>query len=83
MATLDISKTPLANMYRREGRDEGRTEGRTEGRRETLLEQGTEKFGEPPVEIANTIAAIADDLRLRDLLKRLIKATTWQNLLAE
>ena len=83
MATLDISKTPLANMYRREGRDEGRTEGRTEGRRETLLEQGAEKFGEPPVEIANAIAAIADDLRLRRLLKRVIQATSWQDLLNE
>ena len=36
MATLDISKTPLANVFR----NEGPKEGRIESRRETPMELG-------------------------------------------
>lgn len=49
--------------------------------RETLLDQGREKFGEPTVEQAAKLAAIANLPRLKRLAVRLIRVDSWDALL--
>ncbi len=77
MATLDISNTALANKFRKEGRSEGRSEGQIE----TILEQGRDKFGEPLAEVRAEIESIADDVRLRGMIKRMLHANSWKELM--
>jgi hypothetical protein len=79
MATLDISKTPLANMFRKEGR----IEGRIEEAREWILTQGTKRFGAITAEAQLTITHVADLERLHALRDRLLEVKSWQELLAE
>ena len=74
MATLDISQTPLANLFRREGR--------VEEAREAILAQGAKRFGAPPAEVAAAITAITDLTRLHLLRDSLLDVTSWQELLA-
>jgi hypothetical protein len=74
MATLDISQTPLANLFRREGR--------AEEARENILALGTRKFGPPPNDVAVAIHAIKDLPRLHLLRDALLEANSWQELLA-
>ncbi len=87
MASHDISHTPLANMFRKEGRVEGRKEGRkegwVEGQIETILELGEDRFGEPSDAVRATIEAITDEARIRQLRKRLLESNSWDELLAE
>ena len=67
-----------------EGREEGRAEGREEGRAEarallTLL--GEQKFGAPAPHVQAALAAIDDSARLEALARRLLAATSWDDLL--
>ncbi len=79
MATLDISHTPLANMFRKEGRVEGRIEGQIV----MFLEMGEDKLGEPADAVRATIQAITDEARIRQLRRRLPVVNSWDELLAE
>jgi hypothetical protein len=79
MATLDISKTPLANMFRKEGRVEGRVEEAREG----ILTQGTKRFGAITPEAKAAVGNITDLARLHALRDRLLDVNSWQELLAE
>jgi hypothetical protein len=76
MATHDISHTYRAKMFRDEGRFEEAREG--------IVEQGTDKFGPLPAEAETAINnAIADLGRLHTLRKRILKVSSWQELLAD
>ena len=89
----DIRDTPvyrvIAAMGREEGREQGRAEGRAEGREEgriaearrLLIEIGTEKLGAPDDATAATITAVGDITTLERLIRRLLTASTWQELL--
>ena len=78
MATHDISKTYLAEMFRAEGR----TEGRTEGVRDSILTIGSARFGAPPAEVLAALNSITDFDLLHRRLDRLFTAQSWQELLA-
>lgn len=77
MATLDISKTALANLFRREGRDEGRVEEA----RESVLGLGRKRFGPPSAEVEAAIQAVSDLARLHELRDRLLDVADWRDLL--
>lgn len=70
----------------RRGMEQGLREGRTEGRAEEavsmLLLQGGEKFGSPAPEQERTLRSIHDLTKLETLIKRILKANTWDELLA-
>jgi predicted transposase YdaD len=61
----------------------GREEGRTEGLRESILAQGEEKFGPPSAEQVAALVAITDAARLHTISKKLLHASTWDELLTE
>jgi hypothetical protein len=71
MATLDISKTDYYRMVQ------------NDVRRDDILVQGRDKFGDPPADVLAVIQGIKDDNRLRELVRRMLKANSWQELLAE
>jgi hypothetical protein len=52
----------------------------SEARRLVVL-LGQEKFGHPTESVDTAIAAITDTLRLEDLAKRVIHASSWDELL--
>jgi hypothetical protein len=60
--------------------------GEAKGERRTLirtiLEQGGLKFGEPGEDRQAAIQQLTDHERLRELSRRIITATTWDELLA-
>jgi hypothetical protein len=60
---------------------EGREEGRTEEARRMLLLQGETKFGRDAAARAQ-IEGIADLARLEELGVRIVKASSWEELLA-
>ncbi len=65
-----------------EGRVEGRTEGAVDEARRVLRLQGDHAFGPPDSRTAAAIERLDDLTQLEDLLKRMLKATSWQELLA-
>jgi hypothetical protein len=73
MTTLDISGTPLVKSIQRDAA--------LAARRDDLLALGREKFGEPPADIVAVVQAIADESRLAELLRRVLRAASWQDLL--
>jgi hypothetical protein len=81
MATLEFSKTDLAQIFRQEGQAEGRVEGRVEEARESVLAIGNKRLGAPPANIANTIGSITDLKQLHDLRERVLDITSWHELL--
>lgn len=58
-----------------------REEGRIEEARRLLVELGTEKLGVPDEATAATLSATDDIVTLEQLLRRLLTASTWQELL--
>lgn len=75
MATLDISKTNLAEMFR--------DEGRLEEKRDVVLRMGKKKFGiAAPPDVRIVLKSIADVDRLNELIDRVLDVNTWQELLA-
>jgi hypothetical protein len=75
MATLDISKTHLAEMFREEGR--------LEEKRADVLRMGRKKFAAPaPPEAKAAIEAITDLDRLNELIDRALDVSSWQDLLS-
>ena len=74
MATLDISGTPLVKSIQRDAA--------LAARRDVLLVLGRDKFGEPPADIRTTVETMADESRLAALLRRVLRATSWQDLFA-
>ena len=58
-------------------------EGIVKGRQDVLLEQGREKFGSPSPDIEGRVRSITDLDRLRQLTKRLLSVSTWDELLAK
>lgn len=70
-----------------EGRVEGRLEGLVQGQivalRETLLELGRERLGEPSQAVVQQLEAIDDPDRLRQLVRRVLTAQRWDDLLGQ
>ncbi len=67
---------------RKEGRDEGRKEGRMQEARNILLMLGEQRFGNPPAQVRQTIDAMGDASRLEQMVKRVLSAADWNDLLA-
>jgi hypothetical protein len=65
-----------------EGRKEGRDEGRLDKAKGWLLALGSERFGAADDSIKAHVTAITDEERLERLRERLLRATSWQDLLA-
>lgn len=69
-----------------EGREQGFTEGHerglSEGRFETILQIGTKRFGQPPKRVQEKLTAIKDPVQFDALINRLLKVSSWQELLA-
>ena len=61
--------------------NEGRNEGRIEELHRTILRLGRERFGEADETIRQSIEAIADIDALEDLSLRLLKVSSWAELL--
>jgi predicted transposase YdaD len=70
-----------------EGRAEGRADGRAEGRaaeaRALLALLGEQKFGPPDARARAALEAIGDAERLEALARRLLAATSWDDLLGQ
>jgi hypothetical protein len=74
MATLDISGTALVKSIQRDAA--------LAARRDDLLALGRDKFGEPPADILTEVQLIADESRLSALLRRVLRAASWHDLVA-
>jgi hypothetical protein len=61
--------------------DEAREEGRRQQYRKIMLDLGTQRFGLPSDVEKNTIFNISDPERLERTCLRLLKATSWRDLL--
>jgi predicted transposase YdaD len=66
-----------------EVREEGREEGRIVEARAMVMLIGEQRFGPPSSAATRTLAAIDDAARLESLARRLIAATSWDDLLGE
>ena len=66
-----------------EGKAEGKVEGQLEEARRILLILGTDAFGQPNAATETAIAALIDPKQLEELIQRISKAKSWQELLAK
>ena len=70
-----------------EGRVEGRAEGRAEGAvaeaKKVLRLQGDDAFGPPDTRTAAVLERLDDVTQLEELLKRILTAQNWQELLGQ
>jgi len=86
-----IRETPLGQELSEEGRAQGEAEGRLEGQfqgrllqaRGVLLNLGVEKLGPVDSTTARAIDGINEVDVLDRLILRVLRATTWQELLAQ
>ncbi len=78
----EIPEMEPFKQFTDKGRAEGRVEGRAEGLRTSIQIQGGEKFGAPSAGQEAALNAITDPIRLQTLCKKLLSATTWDELLA-
>jgi len=62
--------------------EEGREQGRVEEARRLVLDLGTDKFGAPEPSLVSTVETIGDPDVLERLVRRILRATSWQELLA-
>ena len=60
----------------------GRVEGATDEDRTLLLSLGRDKLGQPPEHVETAIGALTDRERLHQLLHRLLRVSSWDELLA-
>ncbi len=65
----------------KEGLEEGITEGSIQEARKILLLQGRSQFGEPSAEELAAVNAMTDVQKLEKLTVRLLRASSWQDLL--
>jgi hypothetical protein len=65
-----------------EGVEKGIEKGMLVEARRTLLELGAERFGEPDEELERVISQIADLEHLHRLVRRILRVSNWQELLA-
>jgi predicted transposase YdaD len=63
------------------GKAEGRDEGRLQEAKRLLLLQGRELLGEPGAKVTAAVEAIGELERVEQLSLRVLKATSWQELL--
>src|SRR5208283_2682648 len=72
---------------RRKGLQEGREEGREEGRageaRKIILLQGPMRFGAADEEVKTRLDEIQDLGQLEDMIKRILIASSWDELFAQ
>jgi hypothetical protein len=61
--------------------EQGRTEGRGEELRKLLVELGRQRFGEPAESLRAALAALMDLERLERMARRILQASSWQDLL--
>lgn len=69
-------------LYEAKGRKEGLEEGRVEEVHRVLLLQGGDRFGAPTPELGAKLQAILDLARLERMSKAMLKAQSWDELLA-
>jgi predicted transposase YdaD len=69
-------------MILEEGRVEGEVRGRVVQARRDVLELGGEKFGPPDASVVERLDQIDDPVTLGRLLKGVLRASSWQELLA-
>jgi hypothetical protein len=60
----------------------GKAEGKVDEARKMLLLQGRERFGEPSTKIVALLDAVTDLGRLEELMIRLLRVKTWEELFA-
>jgi hypothetical protein len=65
----------------REGEAKGKAEGKAEEARRLIFLQGRDKFGEPPMEAEAALNALSDVNRLEELSLRLLRVSSWKELL--
>jgi len=65
-----------------EGRVEGETRGRVAQARRDVRELGAEKFGPPGTEVVERLEQIDNPDMLGRLLRGVLRASSWQELLA-
>jgi len=63
--------------------DEGRVEGRVEEARTLLVQLGVDKFGVPSEDASRALETIADVERLERLIRRILRARSWDELLQD
>jgi len=63
--------------------DEGRVEGRVEEARTLLVQLGVDKFGVPSEDASQALETIADVERLERLIRRILRARSWDELLQD
>jgi flagellar biosynthesis/type III secretory pathway protein FliH len=66
-----------------QGLTQGITRGIEEGEKRSLLLLGTERFGEPTAEVRARIESQSNALRVTTLLKRVLRVSSWEELIAE
>ena len=71
----------IVRRGREQGLELGRERGRVEGARRMLLLQGATKFGIPDPATRARIEALDDFGRLEELIVRLLRTDSWQELL--
>jgi hypothetical protein len=84
LRTMNILKdSSFYQVLLKEGREIGQREGEIKGARKLLIRQGRIRFGRLPRATRAAIEAIDDLDRLERVGKRVITATSWEDLLAE
>lgn len=79
MTKLDLSQNSWVQAIRQEGAESARVEQI----REMILELGSDKFGPIPEQLKAFVESMSDLTRLHRLLRRLMKADGWQELVDE
>ncbi|HEV3385953.1 MAG TPA: DUF4351 domain-containing protein, partial [Gemmata sp.] len=63
--------------------EKGIEKGIEKGTQNTLLKLGTNQFGSPSPELESQVRAIHDLARLDQLVERILKAQSWEDLLRD
>jgi hypothetical protein len=85
-AMLDLRDSSVYQIILEEGREEGREEGIAEGEIkgaiQVLLRLGRDRFGPPNTDVVAALEAIPDLVRVMELTDRLLKVSSWDELLS-
>jgi predicted transposase YdaD len=76
-----VTYQAILNRGKAEGEAKGKAEGKAEEARKILLLLGREQLGEPSANQQAALDAITDTDQLNDLIVRLRRAASWQELL--
>src|SRR5215212_2247468 len=81
-AVIEVFGADVRERAREEGREEGALEGRLAQVRHDLLVLGTQKLGAPDTAVLSEIEHLDDLATLERLLRRILTASTLQELLS-